>query len=320
MIYKGIELHNINDIITRDGVEYISRLPERLHQAIGNERGFEMTGVEIRFIPLTPVRIHIGSAKQPYTQSKVRVMYDGYFQKEELLINENTVIDIHPLEIFTETFKPNVEVRVVLSGAYFHIDKIEGEFKLFSDSRPKYLSYGTSITQGYYTNHAEGAYPYILARNLDYDVQNYGMAGSAYCEDETADFLCSLGEFDLITLELSVNMFADGYSVETFKTRVLNLITKLRQTSSNAKIYCIGILPFFVDLGIKDPFNLSPDVLKQYRDVYYELVQSFNDDKIIYVEAKDLLSPKKLCTDLLHPSSSGMYEIAYKLTNIIEEK
>lgn len=317
MIYKGLELHNIQEVIEKDGTSYLSRLPHQLQETIGHEKGFQMTGVEIRLVPKGRVKIHMGS-HNPYIQSKALIMYDGHYDVEEVLINENTVVDIFPVEKFTETFKENVEVRVVLTGEFIFIDKVEGEFDLFKDERKRYLAYGTSITQGLFTNCAEGAYPYILGRNLDYEVHNYAMSGMALCEDVTADFLVDQGEFDLITLELSVNMFALGFSLAEFRKRTHALITKLKNKSPNTNIYCIGMMQFYNDLGVKHPENLSTETIADYRSTYKEMVASFNDERIIYVEAKDLLSISNLCVDLIHPSSSGMYEIAYKLTDIIK--
>ena len=317
MNYKGLYLHNIQEVIEQDGYHYLSRLPKALHDKNGHTKGFQMTGVEIRLIPKEPVIITIGS-NQPYIQSKALISYDGHFDREEILIFEETQIVVHPVHTLRETFKENVEVRIVLTGEFIYIKDVQGEFDLFVDDRKRYLAYGTSITQGLFTNQAEGAYPYLLGRNLDFEVHNYGMSGRAYCEPQTADFLCGLGDFDLITLELTVNMFTDGFGIDVYKERVGHLIRQVHERHPNTYIFCIGIMPFYNDYGIQHPEQLNESTIDEFRMAYKTIVASINSDKVIFVEPSQLISRRNLCVDLIHPTSTGMYEIAYQLESIIK--
>lgn len=317
MEYKGLKLHNINEIIEKQGVGYLSRLPQRLHEQLGHERGLQMTGAEIRLIPSEKVVITIGS-RDSFVQSKAIIMYDGHYAASETLVVGETQLEIYPTYPFTTDFKKGVEVRIVLIGENFYIKDVQGKFETFDDHRKKYLAYGTSITQGLYTNQAEGAYPYILGRDLDYEVHNYGMSGCAYCETETVDFLCGLGEFDLITLELSVNMFVDGYSLEEYINRIDHLIKSLHLRNPKAVIYCIGMLPFYQDIGLVHPEQKNTSAADIYREAYKSCVEGIGSDRVIYVDPKPLLSVKNLCTDMIHPSSTGMFEIASNLKAFIK--
>lgn len=317
MIYKGLELHNIQEIIELVRKPMLSRLPHQLHLANGHTRGFQMTGAEIRLVPKTKVVIKIGSIN-PYIQSKALVEYDGHYDIQEVIINQSSEIVIEPVDVFTGEFKQGVQVRVLLTGEHIYIDDVQGEFDLFQDYRKKYLAYGTSITQGLFTNQSEGAYPTILGRSLNYEVHNYGMSGRAYCEPQTVEFLCSLGQFDLVTLELSVNMYTDGYDIKEYQKRLYNLIKQVSEHNASAKIFCIGLFPFYDDFGLNNPEKLNESSPDDFRKVHKEVVDSFKSDQIIYVDASTLLSKHNLCVDLIHPSSSGMYEIAFNLKNIIE--
>lgn len=317
MNYKGLELHNIQDIIEVDGFEYLSRLPRKLHEQNGHTKGFQMTGVEIRLVPKEPVTITIGS-NNPYIQSKAIIAYDGHYDREEILINEETTIVINPVYALTENFKEGVEVRVVLTGEFIFIKDVTGAFDLFEDTRKRYLAYGTSITQGLFTNQAEGAYPYLLGRSLDYEVHNYGMSGRAYCEPQTAEFLCGLGDFDLITLELTVNMFTDGFHIDVYKERVESLIRKLHHRHPHIKIFCIGIMPFYNDFDIYHPEQKNESTAEEFRVAYKEIIQKINHENVIFVEPSNLISVHNLCVDIIHPSSTGMNEIAFNLKNIIQ--
>ncbi len=319
MKYKGLELHNIQEVIDFNGKPMLSRLPKRLHDALNHEKGFQMTGVEIRLVPKEKVTITIGSM-HPYIQSKAFVMYDNQFDREEIAIHESTEIEIFPVHTLTENFKENVEVRIVLTGEFIYIDDVQGEFELFEDTRKRYLSYGTSITQGLFTNQAEGAYPYILGRELDYEVHNYAMSGRAYCEPITADFLCGLGDFDLITLELTVNMFTDGFDIEVYRERVTGLIQAMVDRHPTTPIYCIGIMPFYNDYGVYHPEQSNTSTIEEFREAYVEILKGFTQENIHYVDPSNLISKRNLCVDLIHPTGAGMYEIAYNLKSIIENQ
>lgn len=322
MKYKDVELHTINDLVTMYDTEVFSRFPQNLHESLHHTMGYQMCGTEIRFVPLEKVFITIGS-RFSYIQPKCLVYYGSHLISEEYCINREITITVNPYEVMNVQAKNLSEklrkdkgfsievVRIVLLGEAFYIRSIHGSLRPPKDDEvpsKKILSYGTSITQGIGCTSPDLSYPWMLAHRLGYDSFNYGMSGNAFCEKETIDFLANSGTYDLITLELSVNMLGNGYTRATFLQRVHELLDKLSSKNSNACILGTGILTYFEDYDIPNEGQIA--TAKEYRDGMSEVFSSFNNPKIRYVEPMKVLSAANLSSDLIHPGNQGMIELA----------
>ena len=323
MRYKDVDLHSIQDLIPMYDTEVFSRFPSSLHETIGHTMGYQMCGAEIRFVPLEKIYITIGS-RYSYMQPTCLVYYGSHMVSELHSIHRELTIEINPYQVLDVLWKnlpsslqnhrgfSNEVVRIVLQGEAFYIRSIHGAHRPPDDHEipcQKLLSYGTSITQGIGCTSPDLGYPWMLAHRLGYDCYNYAMSGNAFCETAVADFLAESGTYDIITLELSVNMLGNGYSCETFRKRLRYLINRLRDRNPSAQIIATGILPYFQDQGLHDPLaqNGSPDA---YRTVMQEVVTSYDSSRIHILNPWQLLSTGNLSADLIHPGNQGMIELA----------
>lgn len=331
MEYLDLDLHGIAELVDIRGRKVLSRYPSSVNQAIGHTTAYQLTGTEIRLVPLEDCFLTLESMGRRHA-TRVLVYYGNMMYPEEIHFEKETtipilmarfnVVDLNAKFAHSHGFSFNV-VRVVIFSDNVLVRSIHGKHRVPHSSEVppvKMMAYGTSITQGYSPTAADLTYPNILARWIDADMVNYGLAGNCLCEPEVTDFLKTSGKYDLIVLELSVNMLANGISTDEFKRRVTYLLGELSAHQKDALILCLGVLPFYEDYGMKSPRDTIVSSAQAYRSTLASIIEAIPNDKLFYIDPMTALSMENLTTDFIHPGNFGMIEIAMRLKQVYEEK
>ena len=331
MLVKGLEVTCVNGL-GEDGA--LCRLPKQINDKLGHQIAFHMYGQEIRFVPEDTVSITLTNLDASFPENKVEVSYGDFMLAHEYSFKDQLVLQIDPLrricdpkliEVFKENscFDPEL-VRITILSKRIRIDEVKGAFHLPEEKdlpEKKILVYGTSLSQGTSTHLASGPYPYILARKLKMDVDNYSFAGQCLLEEEVVDFLNSFQkDYDLILFEPSTNLLAQGYSVLEFVRRVEMTLRRFSDAYPKADIYCIDLFESLFDHGVYGQFHLSCTP-EEYREAFAKTVRNISNEKIHLVEARKLIETRNISIDLMHPTSYGYFEIAEHLyQRILEDK
>lgn len=176
----------------------------------------------------------------------------------------------------------------------------------------RYLAYGSSITHGARSVRGTGGYAMRTAQRLGVDLINLGLGGGAHLEVEMADYIASRSDWDFTTLELGINLVS-WLETEAFAERVDTFITRIAEAHRDKWIFCIDMFPFYMDFDPESERNHA------YRAVVRETVERLALPRLLHLDGRDLLRDVAgLCADLVHPSASGMEEIATNLATRIE--
>jgi lysophospholipase L1-like esterase len=331
MIYDQVELFNVAEVIHvpgRPGV-VLQRVPEWTRE--GLQEGARIAsrraaGVEIRMVSegWAPVAVELAcyeAAGQAY------VYYGNYYVEQIGIGSEPTVIRIAARspnffpsiaeQLLDDSFSPNVW-RIVLEGGEMHLIGIEGEQirPPASDEVPsrKFLAYGTSITQGIAARTPDISYVKQVGWRLERDVLNLGMSGAAHCEQVMADYIAGRNDWEFVLLCMSVNMFNQGVTIEEFRERAAYMACTIASHHPSKPVVCIGLFPFFGDLGWTWPERNPQASSAQYREALRDIVVNSKLSNLYYVDGKELLTRfYGLTHDLLHPGNLGMIEIGERL-------
>lgn len=325
VIHENIGFHNVAELYDDGGHgRRLQRVPESVRQHLNEraqERMLAASATEIRFVtPGDRVRIRLSSVGETEL-----IPFVGPLQgKQRVPVpNEPTTIEIARPErlklMDSKTrsafwFSPDVW-RLTLRGAGVRFHGIEGEaLRPPNDDelpRLRYLSYGTSITQGSAASAGHLTYAAQTARRLQADLINLGVGGAAWCEPELADYIAERDDWDIASLELSVNMVGAGFSDEVFRERVTYLLDRVARANTNRPVVCITICPHFRDFG-GDP--AAADHSERFRVILREIHAGLGLPNAALIEGSDLLSdPTGLTVDLLHPGDLGMTQMAEHL-------
>lgn len=322
------------------GGQYLRRFPRAVRQALsplGCMVAEESAGVEIRFVTESDgFRLSLGaepSCLNPFETHglEVFIFRGDYFYSRRTLeagpVNHIAVNDVggdfrrRLAQLGDRTregcrFSP--EVWRVLLGRF-----PASFLELSTHGRPcrpplpeevptrRWLAYGSSITNGASPSAHHLAYIYQAAHHLGVDVFNQGLSGSCRCEPEVAAYLAARCDYDLITLEIGVNMRADFTPAE-FEQRATHLVRTIASAHPGLPVALISLYPN-ADLA---PFTGTPDSQNAQRQTAFnQALQRIasNHDVPLLDGASILREFRHLSSDLIHPSDYGHIEMGRNL-------
>lgn len=328
MIYKGVELYNVQELLDVPGEEgkLCSRIPDTLRLRL-NEfaqfRALETAGCEARFILQGErARLTLRSTERP----SIIEVYQGCFlvgwhvvgtDRTEIVIERPANLD--ELVRITETYSLPFDARltrVVLPWrpAALLFD-IEGDVELpRAEQTPsvRYLAYGSSITHGNAAVRPTATYAMRTAQLLGVDLINLGFGGGAHLEREMADYIAARQDWDMATLELGINIIG-SVDVSEFARRVGYFIATVAGSHPDQWVFAIDLFTCHYDL------EADPKIVA-FRGIVRRTVERLGLPRLVYLSGLDLLpSVCGLTTDLVHPSPHGMEEMAHNLSRGIRE-
>lgn len=308
-----VYLHNIKTYTKTDQGYLFEKFDLTVLKGIsekGQKNRHTFHGAEIRLMMDSPIKITLNSLDV----SEVMIYY-GDFQGELFKIEGETTLrlenpfkkeDLNKVMPFYR-FHPNC-LRILFKESLI-LKSIEGDYHIPTlDDMPKkkYLAYGTSITQGRNSFTPDLTYPQLIAFELGYDVTNLGMSGSCYIDQALVDDMLK-DNYHLITLELSVNMLGDHFSVDTFKQRLTYLLNRIQETQPNAVVVGLSILNNWRCYGFDQQRGTYLDLVA-FREAFESLMVNYPN--FIFIDGKTVIDKHHLSKDLIHPSQYGMIEIA----------
>lgn len=332
MIYRNVELHNIEDLVTVEGFagRRMQRIPESVRVKLNPEAQDRMCHpacAEIRFVSDHPVSIELSC---PKGVGSVEVFY-GPFQSTEQYEIKADVSVIHismpdQMNMYDQSklsglsFSPDV-CRLMMAGDPIFIHEISG-----SNLRPphpdelprlRYLAYGTSITESGNATAPHLTYVEQVGIRIGADVINLGTGGSAFCEPEIADYIAARKDWDFATLALSVNMLK--FPVDFFYDRASYMINTICRSNPERLVICITLFPYareFGDtfIGLED--KGAPD---DYRNALHQAVDDCPYENVSLLKGSEILNDVGgLSPDLLHPGDQGMIFMGENLARRIK--
>ena len=317
MIWANLEFHNVAELADAPGGlgKLLFRYPASVRYAINPRGKFvsgESTGCEIRFVTDAPnLRVYLSAVKTEAGGDLAFRVFRGDFEVNGLNLAAiapgvvNTLC-LTPPERFADVtsgtlrcgrFAPEVWRIVFARGASAVFCGLESFGAPVRPPRPeekpnlRYLAYGSSITH----SNLDG-YPLVAARRLGADVCNLGLSGACHAEPEMADYLAGRDDWDILTLEIGINIL--GMDSAEYEKRVDYLLSAIRGRHSSKPIAVITVFPCHAS------FQTTPsENFHAFNAILRRLAEKYN---AALIEGAELLDdPTCLSTDLVHPGVFG---------------
>lgn len=326
MIFQNADFHNVAELVENKerGGYRILRIPQALVDKLNkNAQGsaYFTCGCELRFnlhseeAVLYLRRDPCNPDIMPYGIAEVwQGNHQGRFQlspqpvgqdKTAIRIRKQNNSDLKLLyPAKRDLFDPEL-YRVFLPYDWGHaIYGIDGEISLPTKEQvpeKTLLCYGSSITHGGGVSAPSASYAHLLSTKLGMDLRNVGMAGAAHMDPAMADYICQEA-WDMATLELGINVL--HWELSEFEQKTRSFITKIAKTHPDRPVYCISLFTSCAD------YNKTEQV-REMRNIIRQIVEELHLPKLHYIDgSKCLTSLNGLSSDALHPSNTGMAEIA----------
>ena len=333
MIYKNFEIHGAAEIKEhKNGGITWSRLPEDVYQTMsdmGQRQVLGSTGVELRFVmECDEVILKIQALGDGSSVSTFEIYYGGIQggwechevdkfipnKAEEFVIKKPKNMDT--LKKMTEQacldWSPEV-IRIIFNRGTYRVIGIDGNIrppKKNEVPQKTLLCYGSSITHGSNAYTQPDCWVSVLAHNINYDVVNFGFAGSCRMEPEVIEYIADY-DFDVAVLELGINI--RRWEREQAYEYSKNTIKKVAQTKKPVFV----ISPFYNDEDFKSGGIKS----NMWREVLESVCKELGYSNVTYINGLDILGDMSLISgDEIHPNIYGSRQIAERLTKIIKEK
>ena len=191
-----------------------------------------------------------------------------------------------------------------------------------SDTRLKWLTYGSSITQCGAAHSPSRTWPATAARACDLNLTCMGFGGQCHLDSMVARLIRDR-EVDLLTMKLGINMMgAASLSPRTFRGAVIGFTQIIREKHPTIPI---GIISPIISPPREATANAVGFTLEMMRDELTDAVdrirQVRGDKKIYYFNGLEMFGEKLVddyLPDNLHPNGDG-YEIMGKnaTTNVL---
>lgn len=182
------------------------------------------------------------------------------------------------------------------------------------DARPRWIFYGSSITQcGMAAGPAE-TWPAIVSRKLNVNHMNLGYGGNCKIEPMMARMIRDIGA-ETIVLSLGINI-QNGldYSYYSFVSNVIGFIQSIRDVCPEIPIVCLSPLYSESREEEQEAPGLSLKEVRKHMCHAMQVLTRLGDNNLIYVDGLSLLSAldTKYLSDGLHPDACGYRLIAQR--------
>lgn len=179
------------------------------------------------------------------------------------------------------------------------------------DDRPRWTTYGSSITNCRGAHSPARTWPAIVARRHGLNLTCLGLGGQCHLDPMAARLIRDLPA-DFISLKVGINvMGASSLSPRTFRPAIIGMVRLIREKHTDTPMVIIsplGSSPWESTLN-EVGFTLQ-GMRAEVEDGYRRLVNA-GDSRLVYVSGLDLFSEedaRNYSEDLVHPNGAG-YEL-----------
>ncbi len=194
--------------------------------------------------------------------------------------------------------------------------------RVVPDDRPKWVTYGSSLTHCVRAHSPARTWPAIVARRRGLNLTSLGFGGNC-CLDSMVGRVIRDLPADLITLKLGINCISGALSPRTFPGAVMGLVQIIREKHPTTPLALISPIGY-------PPHETEPNVLnytiagmrRDIEDVYRRLVEN-GDKNVIYVNGLDVFNTDLIAqytTDQCHPNADGIEIMAENFDRAVMSK
>lgn len=182
--------------------------------------------------------------------------------------------------------------------------------ELLEDLRPRWVTYGSSITQCVAASSPSRTWPVIAAGEIGYHLTNLGFSGNCLMEPMAGRLIRDLPA-DLITLCVGVNIYgAVSSSPRMFKPLLIGLLETIREKHTETPMVVISPIYGTERETEENPLGFTLPLMRREIADTVKLLQARGDRHLHYLDGLEWFGTAdgNLLTDGLHPGPEG-YEL-----------
>ncbi|KOR89478.1 SGNH/GDSL hydrolase family protein [Paenibacillus solani] len=178
------------------------------------------------------------------------------------------------------------------------------------DTRPRWITYGSSITQCVGASGPSRAWPAIAAEACGFSLTNLGFSGNCHMEPMIGRLIRDLPA-EFISICAGVNIYGAGtLSPRMFKPQLIGLLETIREKHRETPLLVISPIYGTVRETELNPLGFTLPMMRQAIRETVEMLRERGDRRLYYQDGLNWLGPEDeaFLTDGLHPGAEG-YEL-----------
>ena len=190
------------------------------------------------------------------------------------------------------------------------------------DPRPRWVTYGSSLTHCVRAHSPGRTWPAIVARKHQLNLTCLGYGGQCHLDAMVARMIRDLPA-DLITLKLGINCISGSLGARTFPAAVLGLVQVIREKHTETPIALVSPIAY-------PPHETEPNLVgytiemmrRDIEDVHQRLLEA-GDPNLIYVNGLEVFDADLIAqyaTDQCHPNGDGIEVMAENFDRAVMSK
>ncbi|MEK3722648.1 SGNH/GDSL hydrolase family protein [Paenibacillus sp. FSL H8-0034] len=268
------------------------------------EKAGETAGVRVAFMSdSTSVELHVA-------MTDIDIWFDIVIEDE--LVDTKTLIAGEEICLFTNLPDSMKRVEIYFSPKAIVIVKAlkvddGASVNPLPNNQPRWVAYGSSITQCSAAESPALTWPAIVARNKGWDLTCMGFGGQCHLEPMVARVIRDLPA-DVITMCLGINvMGGNSLNIRTFRSAIIGMVSIIREKHRCTPLFICS--PIYCPHRETDE-NLVGMTLVTMRKEIQEAVNiltSYGDSNLTYVDGLDIFGEAFVdkLPDQLHPNAEG---------------
>jgi len=186
------------------------------------------------------------------------------------------------------------------------------------DFRPRWLTYGSSITQAAGSASPTQTWAAIVARAHDVNLTNLGFSGHCQLEPMVARLIRDR-PLDALSICAGANVHSGALTIRTFRAAVIGFVQIIREKHPDVPIALIS--PIFSPPSETEPnaAGWTFPLLRTEVAAAAQALQEHGDKNLFYVSGLDLLGPgdTDLLADKVHPGAEGYRQIGRRFNEVV---
>jgi len=177
----------------------------------------------------------------------------------------------------------------------------------FEDKRPRWITYGSSITQCRAAASPTQTWPAIVARGHGLNLTCLGFGGQCHLDPMIARMIRDLPA-DYLSMCVGINIYgASSLNLRTFRPAIIGFVQIVRERHPD--------VPFVVMSPIYSPpredtpnaVDMTLRIMREEVEAAVETLRAHGDRHLHYVNGLEILGPgyEHLLPDELHPNAEG---------------
>ncbi len=191
----------------------------------------------------------------------------------------------------------------------------------YQDTRPRWIAYGSSITQCRGAASPTQTWPAIVARALGLDLYCLGVGGECHL-DQTMARTIRDSRADLVSLQLGINVQGgSSLSLRTFRPAIIGFVLTIRDGHPDIPIVCRSPIISPPREETPNAVGMTLQLARQEVLAAVETLRRYADAHIHYVDGLDVLGAESahLLPDQLHPNAEGYHLMGQRYTPLLAQ-